>query len=177
MTQLVVTLTEDLVDTAFKNATDKQNAGLDDASLQSISGAVRGALDNAYVKIRDVVKECSLKGWENAQGQVLKVLEDVTEEENELVDSDTKKFRKQLLDHLRRVIAETFNLVLSFMPSEVVIGEVTYRLTSVELEHKLVLSGSIEASLTALCKFVGSGEFVVKGAYGMSSELGNVTEG
>ena len=73
--------------------------------------------------------------------------------------------KRRLLKQLRLVISETFDLILSSMRSEVKIRDLTYRLTSVELQQKLVFSGSIEASLTALCKFVGSGEFVVTGSY------------
>ena len=170
MTQLVIPLTEDLIETVFTKVTDDaQSTGLDNTDLETISRALPGALEKAWAKIHDVVKECSLKGWKNAKVQVFKVLGEITEEAEKL-GLDATEFKKILLDRLRQVFAETFDLMLSFMPSEVKIRGDRYCLNSVELEHKLVLSGSIEVSLTALCKFVGSGEFVVKGAYGLSSE-------
>jgi len=58
-----------------------------------------------------------------------------------------------------------FDQILSSLRIEIKIGEVPYRLKTLELQQKLVFSGSIEASVTTLCKFVSSGELSVQGSY------------
>lgn len=166
MTQLVVAVTGDLVKTAFKSVGNEGAKVGEEATLQSISDAVRATLERAWVKIEDVVGACLLRGWEDAKELVSEVATFVAQE-TEKLGQQAIELRRLLLERLRRVISETFDLVLASMRSEVRIGEVSYCLTSIDLEHKLVFSSSVEASLTALCKFVGSGELVVKGSYGI----------
>lgn len=166
MTQLVVAVTGDLVKTAFKSVGNEGVKVREEAALQSISDAVRATLERAWVKIEDVVGTCLLRGWEDAKELVSEVSTFVAQEAEKL-GQQAVEFRQLLLERLRSVISETFDLVLASMRSEVRLGEVSYRLESIDLEHKLVFSSSVKASLTALCKFVGSGELVVKGSYGI----------
>ena len=58
-------------------------------------------------------------------------------------------------------------LVLGSLQNELSVGDARFELSQLDLEHKLILSSSIQSNLTALCKFVGAGEMVVKGSYAL----------
>ena len=165
MNELILALDEDLVQAAFKRVESTWAVSkLGDSALYAASSAVDAAVTEAWQKVEDVVGECLRAGWETVEGHVSEVVAYVKDAASKL-GNKANQFREILLSKLRAVISATFDLVLSTMRIEVKIGDSTYCLKSVNLQQKLVFSGSLEGSLTALCKFVSSGELVVQGAY------------
>jgi hypothetical protein len=165
MSELVVTFTGDIVKIAFSRAEHlQQTTELTDSALYAVSDVVNAAFTEAWLKIEELVGDSVKLGWENTKERVSSVAGYVTDASVKL-GNKAAEFEERLLKQLRFVISETFDLILSSMRNEVKIGDLSYRLASVELQQKLVFSGSIEASLTALCKFAGSGEFIVSGTY------------
>jgi hypothetical protein len=165
MNELILTLDEDLVQAAFRRVDSIWTVSkLSDSSLYSASSAVDAAVTEAWQKMEDVLGECLRAGWASVENHVSEVVTYVKDAASKL-GNKANQFREILLAKLRAVISATFDLVLSTMRSEVKVGDSTYRLKSVNLQQKLVFSGSLESSLTALCKFVSSGELVVQGAY------------
>ena len=69
------------------------------------------------------------------------------------------------MDFVRRMIGETFDVMLGALRPALAIGGVTYRMASINMEQKLIFSGSLDISVTSLCKLLGSGELVLKGTY------------
>jgi len=169
MAELVVTFTGDIVKVAFSRIEQLQRAAvLEDSALYAVSDVVNAAFTEAWLKIEELVGDALKLGWETTKERVASVAGYVMDASAKL-GNKAAEFQERLLKQLRLLISETFDVILSSMRSEVKIGDLLYRLASVELQQKLVFSGSIEASLTALCKFVGSGEFVVTGSYTISS--------
>jgi hypothetical protein len=165
MPELVVTLTGDIVKTAFSRAEAlAQTTLLKDTALFAASDVLSAAFEEAWLKIQELVGDSLRLGWEHTKERVASVSGYITDASAKL-GNKAAEFQDLLLKQLRLVISETFDLILSSMRNEVKIGDLSYRLASVELQQKLVFSGSVEASITALCKFVGSGEFVVTGSY------------
>jgi hypothetical protein len=125
-----------------------------------VRDVVNAAFTEAWLKIEELVGDSLKLGWEHTKERVGSVAGYVTDASVRL-GNKAVEFQERLLKQPRLLISETFDLIFSSMRSEIKIGDLSYRLVLVELQQKLVFSGSIEASLTALCKFVGSGEFVV----------------
>jgi hypothetical protein len=165
MPELVVILTGDVVKTAFSRAEQPQlTTSPQDSALYSVTGVFDAAFAEAWLMIEELVGDSLRLGWEQTKGRVASVADYVKNASVQL-GNKSAEFQERLLKRLRLVVSETFDLILSSMRNEIKIGDRSYRLTSVELQQKLVFSGSLEASLTALCKFVGSGEFTVTGSY------------
>lgn len=169
MSDLILALEVDVVREVFKKVEESWASKIGYAALYSPSSAVEAAVTEAWQKIEDVVGQCLRSGWELAQSRVSDVINYVQTTASHL-GNKANEFREILLAKLRNAISATFDLVLSAMRSEVKVGGLIYRLKSVKLQQKLVFSGSVEGSLTALCKFVSSGELVVEGAYEFSKE-------
>lgn len=137
----------------------------------AIGRAFESAVHEAWVRFRSIVERCAREGYEAVRAEITAFTSHVQMVAGEL-GARADEFRQRVLDKIRETIVATFDTLLSCMRSTVLLGGHTYTLESIELEHKLVYSGSLEMSLTALCKFVGGGELVVKGSYKMAEAGG-----
>jgi hypothetical protein len=163
--EIIVAVNEDVVREAFKRAETVEIAqDRPDAKLYSMSSAVKAAVGDTWLKIKRVVEECLRTRWELVQASVQEVLDYITATANGL-GNDAIFYREILIVKMREIISSTFDLILSSLRTEIKVGEHSYRLKTVELQQKLVFTGSIELSLTTLCKFVSSGELSVQGSY------------
>jgi hypothetical protein len=170
MTQLLASAGENVVDVALAKVsivTSKIPAGGGRLNT-SKPGPVESAASETWEKIRILVKEASRKGWEAAKPLIDDVLAFIDARAEEL-RSSADQFRKLIIEKIHELIRETTNLILISVRNSVQIGNQSYLLNSIELQTKLVFSGSVEGSITALCKFVGSGELVVTGKYTLAS--------
>lgn len=142
------------------------------ASDPAVKGGLAGAHGTAYeaackeawVRFRVLVEQCARDGYDATRAAIADFVTRTGEVADEL-GAAGQAFRQHVLGKIRDTIVATFDALLGCMRSRVELGGRSYVLDSINLEHKLVYSGSLEASLTALCKFVGTGEMVVKGAY------------
>lgn len=166
MTQLVSAVHIDIVDAAFAKVVLAAPVAVrrDGKLYKDLSGPVVAAATEIWERIRELLNHAARKGWDVAQQMLDDVNIHITALAEELKEH-AHEFRALLLERLQDLMRETFDLVLRSVRSRIQIGEATYILGSVQLESKLVYTSSIEASVTALCKFVGQGETVVKGTY------------
>lgn len=143
-------------------------AALGEVATDALGGAVGGGLDSAvreaWVRFRSIVERCARDGYEAVRAEITSFTDHVEMVAAEL-GARADVFREQIREKIRETIVATFDALLGCMRSTVLLGGRTYMLDSIDLEHKLVYSGSLEMSLTSLCKFVGGGELVVKGSY------------
>jgi hypothetical protein len=72
-----------------------------------------------------------------------------------------------VIGKLRQLMQNMVQMVMKSINSEILIGDTKYALNSIELEIKLTYSGAIEASLTTVGKFIGTGELSVTGKYAL----------
>jgi hypothetical protein len=166
MTDLVTNVQLDVVEAAFAavKIVGRADARSDSKLYKDTSSPVVTAASEAWERIRDLLNQAARKGWDAVQSMV----DDVNAHINELaleLKGEAEEFKKYLLEKLQELMRETFDFVLRSIRSRIQVGEASYVLNSVDLESKLVYSSSIEGSVTALCKFVGKGETVVKGTY------------
>jgi hypothetical protein len=140
--------------------------GSDGALSAGGQSQLDAAITEAWQRIKEVADDSFRLGWEATKSKVTQ-LTDYLSDTAELLGNRAQTFRDRLLESIRAVIRETFTIILGSLNSEVTIGTATYSLQSVALEQKVVFLGSLEVSIQTLCKYVGSGELVVKGSYSL----------
>lgn len=166
MTALLVPVTGNVLDVVLRNITfEVAVAGSVSSNYQRLSTpAAIAAAKEVWTRIERVLKQAARDGWDAVREEVKAVGEFLDARAAELLN-EAAELRDALIDKLREAMQGIHDFVLGSIRTRVKIGEDTYVLGSIDLESKLVYSGSIEASITALCKFVASGESVVTGKY------------
>jgi hypothetical protein len=166
MTELILGVGYDLVENALQRAEPKFGGGKGpDGKLQAGGLTPFDAkLKEVWTRVCDLVERSARQGWETVKQDVTMIGGYVSQAAKEL-GKRAKEFRARVLESIRQIMTESFDLVLASLRSEIAVGEAKYRLETIDLDHKLVFSGSLEGSLEALCKFVGSGELSVKASY------------
>ena len=124
------------------------------------------ALEETWDEIKVALNTAFYEGWEAAKELVRKV-KDLVKDTAERLGQEAALYRARLIEKLQGALQETYNLMIGSLQSQVIVGEVGLPLKGVEIEFKLVLTGSVEVSLTSLCKAAASGEMTVKGSYGL----------
>jgi len=166
MTALLVPVTGNVLDVVLRNITfEVAVAGSVSSNYQRLSTpAAIAAAKEVWARIERVLKQAARDGWDAVREEVKAVGEFLDARAAELLN-EAAELRDVLIQKLREAMQGMHDFVLGSIRTRVKIGEDTYVLGSIDLESKLVYSGSIEASITALCKFVASGESVVTGKY------------
>lgn len=131
------------------------------------SAALNIALDETWEQIREALNTAFHHGWEAAKDFVQKV-KDKVKDTSERLGQEAALYRARLLEKLQEALQETYNLMLGSLKQQVMVGEIGLPLKGIEIEFKLVLTGSVEVSLTSLCKAAASGEMTIKGSYGFA---------
>lgn len=172
MTELIVSTCGNVVDTAFARVTliTTGPEGIGDALHKLSAGAVAAAAGEVWERVRVVLNQAARDGWTGVQVAVDDMNRFIEERAAELYD-DAVAFRRLLHDKLQELMRETVDIVLRSVRSRITVGEGVFVLKSIELETKVVYSASLEASITALCKFLGSGETVVTGTYALADAM------
>jgi hypothetical protein len=153
---------DEVLDTLAPRAAARE--GAKNALAGAAAGVLEAAIGEAWGKFRSVVERCVREGYEAVRAEIVAFSRYVDDAAQEL-GVRAEEFRQQVLAKIRETIVATFDALLRCMRSTVSLGSHRYVLDAITLEQKLVYSGSLEASLTALCKFVGGGELVVTGSY------------
>lgn len=168
MTQLIMPVQGDVVEIVFSKVHFTSGGpGVGDNFGKVASDSVVTAATEVWEKIKTLLLEASKRGWDAVQPLVTELNAIVEDRANELMH-EAARFRNLLLDKLNEAMQEVLELVLRSIKSRVRIGEDNFTLASIDLQTKLVYSGSIEASITALCKFVASGETTITGKYSIA---------
>lgn len=164
--QLISAIHNDIISAAFNSVELYPDRTVSSEGKLHAAGldAIDAALSDVWNEIRKYVGDVSSKGWSAMQDN-FGVIVSYINKAAESLGKQAQLFKERLLEKIRSVIAETFDLVLAALRSTVKIGGDEYKLVTVDLEHKLVYTGSVEVSLKSLCSFVGAGELVVKGSY------------
>jgi hypothetical protein len=166
MTQLVTSLGEDLIDKAFKAVLiiPKSDARPGGNLYKLQLSEPTAAAAEAWAKIKDLLKDAARAGWDAVKSKADGVLQFI-EDQAQRLGEWAEDFRQLILTKIHELMQETYDLILGSFRPQIGIGGSTYVLNSFELNCKLVFSGSIEGSLTTLCKFVASGETAITGTY------------
>ena len=168
MSIMTVAVTYDLIARAFEQVEiskpSPSTANIGAAKAYSRAPEVEAALGDAWLKIKSLLERCANQGKEIIRSEVATFIQYVDSTGKEL-DALAKDFRDRLLEKIREMIAATFDLLLRALRSDIVVGERKLALKSIELEQKLMFSGSLQISLTSLCELAGTGELTVTGSY------------
>jgi hypothetical protein len=169
MIALVIAVSLNLIDEAMDSVDITEPAGqLSQTALQQLgSGRVAAAVSEAWEKIRVLLHDVARRGWEAAQSEAELIgnyIGSVVEE----LEEEAEAFREMLASKLHTLMQEMTDKLLRSVRNRLLVGGDVYLLNAVTVQSKLVYSGSIDISLTALCKFVGTGEMVVTGTYGLA---------
>lgn len=167
MNQVLLATSQDVVTVVFDRLERRQQVTAGGAGGGLKSGALdafEAAVAEKVQELKELAARSVREGWEAVQGAVRSFTGGVEEAATQL-GKRAQEFRDRLMDVIRSVIAETFDFMLSAMRAELKVGGQTYRMASIDMEQKLVFTGSIDISVTSLCKLLGSGELVVKGKY------------
>jgi hypothetical protein len=168
MSTMTVAVTFDLLSEAFdkvdvtKRAAPAAPGGA--AKAYSRAPEVEAAVNDAWIRIKSMVERCVNQGKAIIQSEVSAFMQYVDSTSKEL-GARAKEFRDRLLDGIREMITKTFDLMLKALRSDIVVGQRTFALKTLDLEQKLLFSGSLQISLTSLCELAGSGELTVTGSY------------
>ena len=165
MTQLTFAITDDIVQRAIEACKPTTHRTDGPAALNAAGGDILDvSVKDVYLRLTDLVTRCARDGFDLAKEEVGAFLDFVTERSAEL-GARAERFRELIQEKVRQLIASMFDLVLQAFRAEVSIGGRAFVLDTVQLEQKLIYSGSLKASLNELCSFVGGGEVVVTGSY------------
>lgn len=168
MSTVIVAAAADVIAQAFEqvNVLQAPQAGFAGGTPRaySLANEVEGALGDAWVKIRALVEKCSQKGRAIVRSEVETFMQYMETTCREL-GAHAREFRERLLGKIREMISSTFAVMLRAMHSELTVGDRKLALKSINLEQKLIFSGSLQISLTSLCEFAGGGELTIVGSY------------
>lgn len=165
MNQVLLSTDADIVTLVFERLDQRASAagaagGLRSGALDAFESAVAEKVQ----ELRELAARSVRDGYEAVRGAVQSFAAGV-EDAAAAMGKRAQEFRGRLLDFVRRMIGETFDVMLGALRPVLAIGGVTYRMVSIDMEQKLVFSGSLDISVTSLCKLLGSGELVLKGTY------------
>lgn len=166
MTELLVPVTDNALEAVLARITfDVPPSGRVTGHYQKLTApAAIAAAKEVWVEIEKVLRKAAIDGWDAVREEVRLVGDFFDARAAELLN-EAGQLRDALIQKLREAMQGIHDFVLGSIRTRIKIGEDEYVLGSIDLESKLVYSGSIEASITALCKFVASGETVVTGKY------------
>ena len=165
MNQVLLTTETDIVTLVFERLERRAPAagaagGLRSGALDAFESAVAEKVQ----ELRELAARSVRDGYDAVRGALQSFAADV-EDAAAAMGKRAQEFRKRLLDFVRSMISETFDVMLGTLRPVLSIGGVSYRMVSIDMEQKLVFSGSLDISVTSLCKLLGSGELVLKGSY------------
>ena len=165
MAQLTVAITENIVRKALDSLEPQvPDAGRGAELHSSALDIFEAATVEAWHRLRGLVENAARQGAAVVQGEIVNFLEFVNETGRAL-GVRAEEFSAWVLHKVRELTTRTFDYLFGSLRAEVVIGERTFVLDSVELQQKVVFSGSLKTSLVELCSFAGGGEFVLVGSY------------
>lgn len=166
MTDIIVPVGDGMIrsvmsDTVFETSHDTDVSD----NLQKLSSpAVIVAAKEAWSKITHLLESAATYGWEKAQEELELVTAFVEECSAELM-AEAEQMKKLLVEKLHEAMQEMVNFILGSLRSRLTIGTDQYILDTIDLQTTLIFSGSLQASLASLCKFLASGETAVTGSY------------
>jgi hypothetical protein len=129
--------------------------------LQPIVVAAAG---ETWEKVRDLLKTIARDGWEATKVKFDSLMKFISDRTREL-GSLAEEYEQLLLEKLHELMRNTSELLLKSINQQIQIGRQIYTLNSVNLETKLLFTGSIEASVATIGKLLGTGEVSVTGIY------------
>lgn len=129
-------------------------------------GALDAACREAWTRLSALVERSVRAGWEAVREEVRLFAASVEQAAAEL-GRQAQALRDFVLAKVRAAIDECVDALLGLLRAELTIGGRRYILHEVQVQSRLSLSGSVEASVATLCKLAGQGEITVGGQYQM----------
>jgi len=172
MKSVIITLTDDIIDRAFQSAQTVSKVTYSDTGAIFRGGAdeTDTAVETAITKIRELMKDTAHKGWAFVRERFDNVMQFIKEKAEDLGEN-AKAFRDRLMDRIKTIFGEMYDMLLSTLKNTIMIGGQSYQMESVEIEHSLKLTGELELSIETLCKFAAEGEISIMGSYTLVKSL------
>ena len=168
MARLTIAISEDVISRALDRAEPVFRQAATEGSLHAAPlDLFEAAAADAWNRLRTLVEDSVRVGAVAVQAEVERFVAFVAETAATL-GKRGEEFRRWILAKVRELIAGTFDGLLALLRTDIIVGTRSYVLETVSMEHKVVYSGSLKASLTELVQFSGGGEFVLTGSYRVS---------
>lgn len=166
MKSITITLTDDIIELAFQGQSPINTAIYTDTGSIFRGGSedTDAAIELTLIRIRDLMKDAAHRGWEYVREKFDMVIQFIKDKSNDLGEK-AKEYKDRLMERIKTVFVEMYNLLLSTLKNKIKIGELYYQMETVEIEHVLKLTGELEVSIEMLCKFATEGEISIKGSY------------
>lgn len=159
---LIVLTQQDMIEDALQAA----EATLPLSGLRAPTGDVAGQFERLWEYVRSglvkaymATKEAAKSILEDVQNRIDLAMENAAEQADEL--------RRLLLARLSEYVRQLEDRILKLIRAKLVISEGQMQLTSVQVTHKVLLSGSVQASLAQVFQLTTSGELSVAASYSM----------
>lgn len=131
------------------------------------ASALNESLVETWDKIKEAVRTAAHDGWEAAKTLVEKINEHVRNTAK-ILGTQAQLYRDRLVEKIQESLTANYDMMIGSLKQQISVGTTSLPLKSIEVEFKTVFTGSVELSLTSLCKMVASGEMTIKGSYGLS---------
>jgi hypothetical protein len=129
-----------------------------------LDGVLSGRVEDAWDKIRDALTHAYEQGKDGARS-VLDEAQAAVDSVMASAGSRAREVASALRAKLRSYVATFIDEMLKQVRPSILVGADSLRLSEVHLTQKVVLSGSLKASLTEAFELTSNGEFQVEATY------------
>jgi hypothetical protein len=135
----------------------------------SVDAAVLGRVEEAWDGIVAALREGFRYGREKAAA-LLDAAVERTEQIIQEAGARGREVHEILLQRLREYAQETMHSTLAQVPATIQLGGGSYSLTTVNLTHKLVVTGSVKTNLMEAFSLAASREIEISAEYARAPE-------
>jgi hypothetical protein len=146
-------------------AADQLGKGGNIKGLAASTDAIRAYLDEAW----DYIHEAITKAYEYGRERASKLLDSAVVKIEELLERAGNKARDlhtAILERLQLFLREVIQGSMSLVPGEYQVGDRAFRLAGMKCTQKVMMTGSVKASLAEVFSLVSSGEISIEAQYG-----------
>ena len=129
-----------------------------------VAGKLGGMIAEAWDAIEGALRAAFLWGKERA-GEAIDAAIRITEELAARAGEEVRAFHDELISRLRRYENAFVENTLKQVRSTLLVGESVLALENIEVAQKIVVGGSLKATITELCAFTTSAESTIVTRY------------
>ena len=131
-----------------------------------LDASLLGRLNDVWDGIKDALE----KGFEWGREKARPVLEDAGQHAEKAISEAgalAKDLKAALLDRLREYLTTFIDGMLMQIRPDIRVGEAVFSLSQVQLEQRILLTGSLKASLQEAFALTADGELTITAEYGL----------
>ncbi|MEM6820906.1 MAG: hypothetical protein AAF558_03030 [Verrucomicrobiota bacterium] len=136
-----------------------------------LPSAVVVAATESWDKIREFFTQVARDGWDSVKAHFDELMIFINEQLR-VLGNLAEDYEQMILEKLHEMISNASEFLLKSVRPQVEVGNQVFILSAINVETKLLFSASIEASVTTIGKFIGSGEATVKATYSRVADDG-----